>query len=141
MRRDDRKIIQNFLTFFFKIINFVYGLPQLLQIIPCPRHRLPRFNSESGLREMSTTRFKISNLNIIGRLWVQIGSKLGLIWVKKLENEEVEINNLTNLNLTLKIVGPVSERDLTVILLVEQFLGVLVALFIRYYVAHLIYES
>ena len=90
---------------------------------------------------MSTTRFKISNLNIIGRLWVQIGSKLGLIWVKKLENEEVEINNLTNLNLTLKIVGPVSERDLTVILLVEQFLGVLVALFIRYYVAHLIYES
>lgn len=83
----------------------------------------------------------MSNLNIIGRLWVQIGSKLGLIWVKKLEEDEVEINNLTNLNLTLKLVGPVSERDLTVILLVEQFLGVLLALFIRYFLAHLIYES
>lgn len=32
------------LLFFFipQIINFVYSLPQLLKIVPCPRHRLPR---------------------------------------------------------------------------------------------------
>lgn len=32
------------LLFFFipQIFNFVYSLPQLFKIVPCPRHRLPR---------------------------------------------------------------------------------------------------
>ncbi|KAG0621928.1 hypothetical protein M758_3G058800 [Ceratodon purpureus] len=37
--------------FFFmpQILNFVYSLPQLFKIVPCPRHRLPQFNKKSGL--------------------------------------------------------------------------------------------
>jgi UDP-N-acetylglucosamine--dolichyl-phosphate N-acetylglucosaminephosphotransferase len=37
--------------FFFipQLLNFVYSLPQLFKIVPCPRHRLPRFDKESGL--------------------------------------------------------------------------------------------
>lgn len=32
------------LIFIPQIINFLYSLPQLLGFIPCPRHRLPKFN-------------------------------------------------------------------------------------------------
>ena len=32
-----------------QIINFAYSLPQLLKIVPCPRHRLPTFDPKTGL--------------------------------------------------------------------------------------------
>ncbi|EPS69334.1 hypothetical protein M569_05432, partial [Genlisea aurea] len=32
-----------------QVLNFLLSLPQLSGIVPCPRHRLPRFNPESGL--------------------------------------------------------------------------------------------
>lgn len=31
------------LFFIPQVINFIYSLPQLFHIIPCPRHRLPRW--------------------------------------------------------------------------------------------------
>jgi len=35
---------ETLLMFFIpQIINFVYSLPQLFKIVPCPRHRLPRW--------------------------------------------------------------------------------------------------
>jgi len=37
--------------FFFipQLLNFLYSLPQLFKIIPCPRHRLPQFDKKSRL--------------------------------------------------------------------------------------------
>jgi len=37
--------------FFFipQLLNFLYSLPQLFKIIPCPRHRLPQFDKKSKL--------------------------------------------------------------------------------------------
>lgn len=32
-----------------QVVNFVYSIPQLVKIVPCPRHRLPRFDPQSGL--------------------------------------------------------------------------------------------
>ncbi|KAI4386542.1 hypothetical protein MLD38_004469 [Melastoma candidum] len=32
-----------------QILNFLLSLPQLAGIVPCPRHRLPRFNPQTGL--------------------------------------------------------------------------------------------
>ncbi len=32
-----------------QIFNFVYSIPQLFKIIPCPRHRLPVFDPKTGL--------------------------------------------------------------------------------------------
>ncbi|XP_057546225.1 uncharacterized protein LOC130825164 [Amaranthus tricolor] len=32
-----------------QVLNFLLSLPQLAGIIPCPRHRLPRFDSKTGL--------------------------------------------------------------------------------------------
>jgi len=88
---------------------------------------------------MSTTRVKWSKLNVIGKFWVTAGKLTGTIWTKDLDDDELELNNLTNLNLTLKIVGPVSEEKLTTILIFQQILGCVLALFIRYYVAGLVY--
>lgn len=31
-----------------QIFNFVYSIPQLLKIVPCPRHRLPVFDPATG---------------------------------------------------------------------------------------------
>ncbi|KAG0501052.1 hypothetical protein HPP92_001124 [Vanilla planifolia] len=41
---------ETLLLFFLpQVLNFLYSLPQLLKIIPCPRHRLPRFDPKTGL--------------------------------------------------------------------------------------------
>ncbi|KAF0976103.1 hypothetical protein FDP41_004778 [Naegleria fowleri] len=34
-------------------LNFLISLPQLFKIIPCPRHRIPKFNQQTGLLESS----------------------------------------------------------------------------------------
>ncbi|PRQ44922.1 putative UDP-N-acetylglucosamine--dolichyl-phosphate N-acetylglucosaminephosphotransferase [Rosa chinensis] len=41
---------ETLLIFFLpQVLNFLLSLPQLAGIIPCPRHRLPRFDPETGL--------------------------------------------------------------------------------------------
>lgn len=41
---------ETLLLFFLpQILNFLYSVPQLLKIVPCPRHRLPKFDPETGL--------------------------------------------------------------------------------------------
>lgn len=42
-----------------QIFNFVYSVPQLFKLIPCPRHRLPRFNARTGLLEPSVTAWEV----------------------------------------------------------------------------------
>jgi UDP-N-acetylglucosamine--dolichyl-phosphate N-acetylglucosaminephosphotransferase len=42
------------LFFIPQVINFLYSTPQLFKLVPCPRHRLPRFNPKTGLMEPST---------------------------------------------------------------------------------------
>lgn len=37
------------LFFIPQLINFTLSLPQLFGIIPCPRHRLPKYNKKTGL--------------------------------------------------------------------------------------------
>lgn len=36
-----------------QIFNFLYSCPQIFKFIPCPRHRLPKFNARTGLLEPS----------------------------------------------------------------------------------------
>ncbi|KAI4381528.1 hypothetical protein MLD38_007593 [Melastoma candidum] len=41
---------ETLLIFFLpQILNFLLSLPQLAGIVPCPRHRLPRFDPQTGL--------------------------------------------------------------------------------------------
>eukprot|EP00741_Cyanophora_paradoxa_P019465 tig00021127_g18790.t1 len=43
------------LAFFFlpQILNFLYSLPQLFKLVPCPRHRVPKLNPTTGKLESS----------------------------------------------------------------------------------------
>eukprot|EP00002_Diphylleia_rotans_P011831 TRINITY_DN2328_c0_g2_i3.p1 TRINITY_DN2328_c0_g2~~TRINITY_DN2328_c0_g2_i3.p1 ORF type:complete len:417 (+),score=80.23 TRINITY_DN2328_c0_g2_i3:53-1303(+) len=92
---------ETLLLFFIpQIINFIYSIPQLIGIIPCPRHRLPKYNKDT----------------------------------KKLEPTP----NLTLINLTLRIIGPTSERNLCIILLIFQVFCCALGLGIRNYIAELI---
>jgi len=49
------------LFFIPQILNFIYSLPQLMKIVPCPRHRLPHFNPKTGKLE-ATPNFTLLNL-------------------------------------------------------------------------------
>lgn len=42
-----------------QIFNFLYSSPQLFGLVPCPRHRLPRFNARTNLLENSWAEFSI----------------------------------------------------------------------------------
>lgn len=54
------------LFFVPQLINFVYSLPQLLGIVPCPRHRLPRFNKLTGKLEPVASHLNLVNLVLLG---------------------------------------------------------------------------
>eukprot|EP01112_Ceratiomyxa_fruticulosa_P013683 TRINITY_DN3864_c0_g1_i3.p1 TRINITY_DN3864_c0_g1~~TRINITY_DN3864_c0_g1_i3.p1 ORF type:complete len:445 (+),score=73.20 TRINITY_DN3864_c0_g1_i3:3-1337(+) len=53
------------LFFIPQIINFLYSLIQLFGIIPCPRHRLPKYNNNTGKLEGIPTNLNLINLFLI----------------------------------------------------------------------------
>ena len=102
------------LLFFFvpQILNFLYSLPQLLKLMPCPRHRLPKYNPVTGLVECS-------------RITANPTSRA----------------NLTLINLVLECFGPMKERHLVLLLLAFQVVCCAIAFIIRFYVAYLVYDN
>ncbi|KAK9917197.1 hypothetical protein WJX75_001761 [Coccomyxa subellipsoidea] len=46
-----------------QVLNFAYSLPQLFKIVPCPRHRLPRFEPATGLLH-ATPNWNLVNLTL-----------------------------------------------------------------------------
>jgi len=49
------------LFFIPQILNFLYSCPQLFGLIPCPRHRLPKYNQSTGKLE-ATPNWNLINL-------------------------------------------------------------------------------
>jgi UDP-N-acetylglucosamine--dolichyl-phosphate N-acetylglucosaminephosphotransferase len=55
---------ETLLVFFIpQIINFVYSVPQLFKLVPCPRHRLPRYDPATGLLH-ATPNWNLVNLTL-----------------------------------------------------------------------------
>lgn len=55
---------ETLLLFFIpQLINFVYSLPQLFKMVPCPRHRLPRYDVATGLLH-ATPNWNLVNLTL-----------------------------------------------------------------------------
>merc|ERR1712166_239838 len=50
------------LFFIPQIINFVYSMPQLFKIFPCPRHHMPDFDPKSNTVCMSLNHFSVSQI-------------------------------------------------------------------------------
>ncbi|XP_043936800.1 UDP-N-acetylglucosamine--dolichyl-phosphate N-acetylglucosaminephosphotransferase isoform X1 [Protopterus annectens] len=113
------------LFFIPQVLNFLYSVPQLFHLVPCPRHRIPRLNPSTGKLEMSYSKFKTKDLSKLGSFVLQVAKKLHVVEVRQEigENEEyTECNNLTLINFILKLVGPKHERTLTILLLLIQCL-------------------
>ncbi|PSN48309.1 UDP-N-acetylglucosamine--dolichyl-phosphate N-acetylglucosaminephosphotransferase [Blattella germanica] len=111
------------LFFLPQVINFIYSVPQLFHLVPCPRHRLPRYNIRTDKLEPSVTKFKMSDLNVLGQLSMKIFRMLRLVqWEEKKDEKEIHIecNNLTLINFVLVCIGPTHEAKLTSILLIIQ---------------------
>lgn len=47
-----------------QIFNFVYSIPQLFKLVPCPRHRLPKFDPEKGTLT-ATPNWNLVNLVLV----------------------------------------------------------------------------
>ncbi|KDO33306.1 hypothetical protein SPRG_02115 [Saprolegnia parasitica CBS 223.65] len=94
-----------------QILNFIYSMPQLFKLVPCPRHRLPKFNAATGNLEPSTI------------------------------TPESTRSNYTVLNLFLVVFGPMPERKLVVLLLLFQVFCCALAFGIRYGLSSLFYDA
>lgn len=105
------------LLFIPQILNFLYSIPQLFKIIPCPRHRLPRADPTTHLLHCSTFPCKSSEYKLF-----------------KVRADDTECPNCTLICLVLRIFGPMSERNLCMTLLAIQCVNTILVFVIRYYV-------
>ncbi|KAM4704131.1 UDP-N-acetylglucosamine--dolichyl-phosphate N-acetylglucosaminephosphotransferase [Rhinophrynus dorsalis] len=131
------------LFFIPQVLNFLYSLPQLLHIIPCPRHRLPRLDPTTGKLGMSYSKFKETELSQLGAFIIKVAEALHVLDVRRAQGEDgkyIEVNNLTLINFVLKLVGPTHERSLTLLMLFIQVLGSCGAFLIRYQLVRLFYD-
>lgn len=128
------------LFFIPQILNFLYSVPQLFHLIPCPRHRIPKLNENSNKLEVSVTVFRLSELNSFSYYVIKFYKLFRIIeWDEK--HDYVVTNNLTLINYVLLILGPMHENKLTMILLCFQIVASLIAFTIRYPLATLFYET
>jgi len=110
------------LFFIPQIINFLWSSPQLFKIVPCPRHRLPRFDGTNMVA--STFKCKPDDFCLL-----------------KKSPTATECPNMTVINLTLQILGPMTECNLCLTLLFFQGLTCLAGLVCRYYIAGFFFEG
>lgn len=113
------------LIFFLpQIINFIYSMPQLFHIVPCPRHRLPKFNPETSLMTPSFGELKKSSKLIT--IVLRVLEIFKLIELKTDDKGNVtHFSNMTIINLNLVWFGPLREDSLCYLILAEQLvLGV-----------------
>ena len=131
------------LLFLPQIFNFIYSAPQLFALVPCPRHRLPRFNARTGLVEPSVATFSEEKplRPIIGEV-LKMLHKIKLLRVEVNEKGRVtETTNLTILNLWLFWRGPLKEDRLAIEILTMQSAVGLTGLWVRHSLALLLFTS
>lgn len=157
------------LFFLPQIFNFIYSLPQLFILIPCPRHRLPCFDPDDNKLHTSKVRFHPKSLSTVGQFVLNTYSRLGLVECRNVhafnpptvntdettptgdgsnlaavgkqpEEEIVEVNNMTLINIWLRLFGPMTEEKTTLSLLKFQIFCSLLAFSVRYPLAWMFYE-
>lgn len=127
-----------------QVANFLYSVPQLFRLLPCPRHRMPTYLEESDAVGTSFTDWtpEASIGSVI--LWIVETCGIAKVEYKAADNGRksrlVRISNLTLINFTLwKVGGSMNEGRLTTLLLLIQVAWTAVALIIRYPGASMLY--
>ena len=126
------------LFFIPQIFNFLLSCPQLFGLVPCPRHRVPRwaeprscnavaqahhrFDPNTNLLHPSKTMFERGPPSKISALVLRTLSTLGLteLTVHPNTGNILEANNLTILNYFLLRLGPMNEKSLVKVLILSQ---------------------
>ncbi|KAK2170087.1 hypothetical protein LSH36_4g02025 [Paralvinella palmiformis] len=129
------------LFFIPQVFNFIFSVPQLFHLVPCPRHRLPHYDPQTNLQSMSYTEYKPESLSLLARLIIQVFSALRLVDVQRGDKGMVKCSNMTIITLFLKMFGPMHESKLTSALLITQVFSSIIALMIRYPLAMLFYNQ
>lgn len=126
-----------------QIFNFVYSVPQLFGLVPCPRHRLPRFNARTGLLEPSVTPWTPERQPKPPVAWaLKTLDKLKLLRVTlDEEGRFVETSNFTILNLWLVWRGPLREDRLAMEITGMQVVVGLFGLFVRHRLALIVFKQ
>lgn len=127
------------LFFIPQVLNFLYSVPQLFHFIPCPRHRLPKFNPDTGLMHFSKTSFRQDELSSIGNLLFVLFKNLRLIKWETSKDGVTTCNNFTLINFFIILTGPITEKKLNEYLLIFQIVCSVIAFTIRYPLAHYFY--
>jgi len=128
------------LLFIPQIFNFLYSAPQLFRLVPCPRHRLPRFNARTGLMESSRAQFMRPPrwyVSVALKLLAQLG--LVELWTDG-QGTILECSNLTLINLWIVRFGPMREDRVTRDLTWLQVICCLAGIFIRHKASGLLYS-
>lgn len=130
------------LFFLPQIFNFLLSCPQLFGLVACPRHRVPRFNTDTNLLYPSTVAFERPP-SVRTSSTLQLLSLLGLTHLTKhpKTGQILEATNLTILNWFLIRLGPMTERRLVKVLCATQVVGSVFAFLIRYGLAGLVYDG
>ncbi|KAF8847333.1 hypothetical protein BDZ45DRAFT_681952 [Acephala macrosclerotiorum] len=124
-----------------QLANFVYSLPQLAKIVPCPRHRLPHFNARTGLMEPSMTIWDNQGPKPLISFVLKTLDRLYLLRIKTNEEGQItESSNFTILNLWLVWFGPRREDRLVMDIVGLQLVCGLLGLLVRHKLAGFIFE-
>lgn len=122
------------LMFFIpQVFNFVYSVPQLVGWVPCPRHRMPKFNAADNKLYNSWTEYtKDKPLRPRMAAAFNIMEKVGLIKLRREKGQIVASTNMTLINLFLIWFGPMREDQLCSLILFSQFLFGFLMLLVRH---------
>ncbi|XP_071625020.1 UDP-N-acetylglucosamine--dolichyl-phosphate N-acetylglucosaminephosphotransferase isoform X3 [Heliangelus exortis] len=100
-------------------------------------------NPSTGKLEMSYSKFKTKSLSALGTNILKALKILHIVDVRSGTDEDgeyTECNNMTLINFVIKLIGPTHERNLTLLLLLIQVLGSVIAFSIRYQLVRLFYD-
>jgi UDP-N-acetylglucosamine--dolichyl-phosphate N-acetylglucosaminephosphotransferase len=104
------------LLFIPQIANFLYSIPQLFKILPCPRHRLPRVDVKSHTLYYSAFPCREDEYKLF-----------------KVRATDLECPNCTVICAVLRVTGPLKERTLCLVLLTLQIVSSCFAFYVRYH--------
>ncbi|CCL98417.1 uncharacterized protein FIBRA_00414 [Fibroporia radiculosa] len=131
------------LFFLPQIFNFVLSCPQLFGLVPCPRHRVPRFEAETALLHPSRAEFKDRLPSHLATIVLRIFSWFGFVELAEDPHTKtiMSTTNLTILNVFLLRFGPMREDSLVRVLICSQVAGSMLAFVVRYGLAGLLYDG
>lgn len=122
------------LFFIPQFVNSFLSLPQFVGLIPCPNCRLPILDDATQTLEPSKVLLDLKKCGFIRRVIIYLLRMLRLIHVENIVDKEHElrIDNTTLMNIVLRCLGPIKERDLMHRLLLFQIFANAVGFCVRY---------